>query len=754
MKTGKKRLLAAFLVFFAVLAGVAAGLVQLYLNDLPQLRFLEEYRPSASTRILDARGRLAGELFEERRKPIRLGQVSPLLVKAVLAVEDERFFDHVGVDFKAIFRALWADLRAQSFAQGGSTITQQLTRGLFLENDKSVKRKVKEAILAVQIENRYTKEEILELYVNQIYLGSGVYGVEAAARRYFGKSAADLNLPEAALLAGLPKAPSAYDPTRFPDKARQRRGIVLSRMLALRAVTPDEHAAAMEAPLGVIPSAGGNLAPWFIEQVRQYLEERYGYETVYKRGLEVHTTLDLDLQSAAQECVRGGLESLDREGGWRIRDKAADPGPVDENLSRGALSPGVSFPARIVQASGNRLMVRAGKVEGVVRADAKVFPFVSSFAGKLREGQTVLVKVAGEIPPAGPLPLTIDQRPLLQGGLVAIDPRTGAVRAMVGGYDFAASKFNRAVQAHRQPGSAIKPLLYGAAVEAGWTPAGVLVDEPVKYWNTERKEYWEPKNYDDKFEGTVTLVESLTHSRNVPTIRLLEKLGVGPATGFIRRMGISSPMDPNLSLALGTSSVDLLEITSAYAVFANAGVRCSPMMVTRIVDAEGRTLETREPDYEKVLEPGVAYVTLDMMRSVINYGTGVFARDLGIPLAGKTGTTNDFQDAWFIGFSPTLAAGVWVGYDDNRTMGYAATGARMAGPIWKTFMGTASAGRPAEDFRPPDDVVFAEIDVKSGYLAGPNCPGGRPVAFLKGTEPRRECPRPGGGADSLTGEGR
>lgn len=656
MRRGRVVFIAA-LSLFAVTGGVIAGLINLYLGDLPQIRYLEEYRPSESTRIYDVKGRLISELYVEKRKPVPLKSISPFFIKAILSVEDERFYSHVGVDIKAILRALWADLRSKSFAQGASTITQQLTRNLFLAPDKSISRKIKEAILAVQIENHYTKDEILELYCNQIYLGSGVYGVEAAAQKYFGISAGELTLPQAAVIAALPKAPSHYDPTRNPDQAQKRKAVVLGRMLALKEISPEEYQAAREAPMEIIESASSELAPFFVEHVRRYLEEVYGYTMIYQNGLEVHTSLDIDLQKAAVEALRGGLDSLRRQSG---EDKAEEE----------------------------------------------------------------------------------DKAPL-QGALVAIDPHTGRILAMVGGYDFTSSQFNRAIQAQRQPGSAIKPLIYAAAIESGYTPASIIEDSPVQYTDPYTGDIWEPQNYDEEFHGDTTLVDALTYSRNVVTIKLLNRVGVRLAAGLMRRLGIESHIDPYLSLALGTSTVNLLELTSAYTVFPNGGILCRPIGIIEIKDGEGRVLEHNRSRYEKVLDPDVGFVVLDMMRNVVNHGTGVIARSIGHPLAAKTGTTNNYQDAWFIGYSPSLAAGVWIGYDDNRPMEKGSSGARMAGPIWVDFMKKAVLSSPGEDFHQSENVVLREIDAETGLLAGPGCPDKRLVAFIRGTEPKQICSHPG-----------
>ncbi len=652
--SGRRRfLLALILGLLAVGAGTLIGLFQIYLGDLPQLRFLEEYRPSASTRLLDAHGRLIGELYVERRKPVRLSQISPVFLKALVAVEDERFFDHVGVDVAAILRAVWADIRSKSFAQGGSTITQQLTRTLFLDPDKSLRRKIREAVLAVQIENRYTKEEILELYCNQIYLGGGVYGVEAAAQKYFGVRARDLDVAQSALIAGLPKAPSSYDPLRFPGRARQRRSVVLGRMLRAGVIGAEEMARADASELSL--ATGGvasNRAPYVVEHLRQQLEETYGTEAIYQRGLEVRTTLDLEVQAAAEQALSSGLEGL------------AKP---------------------------------YGKARGA----------------------------------------------LLQGAVVALDARTGGILAMVGGADFSKSQFNRALQAQRQPGSGIKPLIFTCAIEAGFTAASVIDDSPVKYWDEARQDYWVPGNYDDEFRGETTLNQALTLSRNVVTVKLLGRLGVDTVVAFIRRMGVKSPMYKSLSLALGASEVNLLELTGAYGVLATGGIHALPYFVASVSDNVGKVIDRRDPVFTRVVSPETAYVVLDMMRSVVQHGTGTAAAGLPFPVAAKTGTTNDYQDAWFMGFSSSVVTGVWLGFDDNRSMGRGAAGGRYAGPIWADFMGRIAGAYPGEEFPVPEGIEFEEVD----FWKGGRCPGGRRMAFIRDTLPEARCreAEPGGG---------
>ncbi len=656
------------LAFALVLVFAATGLaVTAYLywpTDLPSVKALEEYTPSIGTKVYADDDELLTEFQAERRIFVPLREIPKPLRDAVIAVEDQRFYSHFGVDLSGIARAAYANVRHGRIVQGGSTITQQLAKMLFLTPDRSFERKVKEALLALELEKRYSKDRLLEIYLNQIYLGHGAYGVEAAARTLFGRSVQELTLPQTALLAALPRAPGSYSPFEHPDVAQRRRAVVLARMVEEGYVTAPQAKQANAAPLGLVaPERRRGSGQYFLEYLQQSLEARLGSDLLYKGGLSVYTTLNPVMQRSAEQALREGVQAI----GVRHPVKAAGPG--------------------------------AGTA-------------------------------------AAP-----------EGAVLVIEPHTGYVKAMVGGSDFARSEFNRALNARRQPGSAFKPFVYIAALEAGGTPADILDDDPVSYFAAPGKT-WEPENYDAKFRGKVTLQQALEESINVPTVKLAEQIGVARVIDVARRLGVQSPLQPNLTLALGSSDVTLLELTAGYAAIANQGVRMEPIAVRYVTDAQGRLVEENIPQGREALSPAVAYVITQMLRGAVERGTAVQARALGRPIAAKTGTTNDFSNAWFVGYTPSLVAGVWVGHDRVRTLGHDETGARAALPIWLAFMRETLKGRPAEDFPVPETVVLARVDLASGYLANPFCPKPVTMAFVTGTEPKEFCPihpRPTGG---------
>ncbi|MBI2878064.1 MAG: PBP1A family penicillin-binding protein [Candidatus Tectomicrobia bacterium] len=666
------------LVLVAMLGGGAGGAVAA-LWDMPEVKALEEYRPSTVTRLYAASGEVFSEFYQERRIMVSLSKIPKDLKEAILAVEDARFYRHHGIDLIGIARAMVKNLMARRIVEGGSTITQQLTKVLFLTPERSLSRKLKEAVLAVMIESRYTKDEILELYCNQVYMGSGAYGVEAAAQTYFGKSVSRLTLPEAALLAGLPKAPTRFSPFNNREQARARMLQVLERMVEAGFITPEEarKAATTRLKFNSSPSRDMVEAAYFAEYVRQHLEEKYGSQALYRGGLKVYTTLDLKTQRAAYQALRQGLREIGQS-----RRNTPDP-----DL---AIYPGVDLRGLILKAASQ---------------------------------QSLRVAQGGAA------------SPWVEGALLAIEPQTGYIRAMVGGYDFSRSQFNRAVQARRQPGSAFKPFIYLTAIAEGFTPADIILDAPVSYAGASGE--WSPKNFTNKYYGPNTLRRALEFSRNVSTVRLLDKVGIRPVVRMAHQMGISSPLGLNLSLALGTSEVTLLELTSAYAVLANLGTRVEPAAIRYITDSFGKILERHHPQTTEVLRPEVAYVVTHMLKGVVWHGTGQRALALGRPAAAKTGTTNDYQDAWFIGYTPQLVTGIWVGYDDHRSL--RGTGGRLSAPIWVRFMKAALAGRPVRDFPPPANITWAEIDPSTGLLATPACPHRFSEAFIKGTQPTRLC---------------
>ncbi|HMH52015.1 MAG TPA: penicillin-binding protein 1A [Candidatus Acidoferrum sp.] len=613
-------------------------------RSLPPVSALETFQPILGTKIYDDNDELLTELHVERRIFVPLTRIPKSLKDAIIATEDRRFYSHWGVDPLGIARAVYQNYRRGRIVEGGSTITQQLTKVLFLTPDKSLERKLKEAILALELERRYSKTRILEMYLNQVYFGHGAYGVEAAARTYFGKSVSELTLQESALLAGLPRAPSGYSPFDHPDAARRRREVVLRRMAEFGVLREGEGARLAKTDLGLIPpERRRNTGQYFLEYVQQALEAKYGADMVFKGGLRVYTTLNPSMQLAAEQALRDGLRALEA--------RTVKPRP-------------------------------------------------------------------GEHP---------------EGAVITVEPQTGYVKAIVGGYDFFRSEFNRAVQAKRQPGSAFKPFVYIAALESGLTPATRIEDAPVAY--TVGNTVWKPENYDRKFRGSTTLQQAMEESINVVTVKLQERIGINRTIQVARRLGVASPLDLNLSLALGTSDLTLLELTSAYGVLANQGVWMPPTAIRHVTNAQGKLLEEHVPEGREALSPEMAYVITHMLRGVVERGTGQGAKALGRPIAAKTGTTNDYSNAWFIGFTPHLSTGVWIGYDRPRSLGREETGGRTAVPIWTAYMAKILGDSPREDFPVPERVSLVPIDLDPSN----ECVRVVTMAFVRGTEPGVSC---------------
>ncbi|GIX47699.1 MAG: penicillin-binding protein 1A [Candidatus Tectimicrobiota bacterium] len=752
----------ALLAGLGLLGGLVAALA-LYRElaaDLPSVEELTRYQPSLVTTVYDRHGQPLADFFVEKRFLVPLEAIPQPLRQATVAVEDSRFYTHHGIDVLGILRALWTNLRAGEVREGASTITQQLARTLFLTRERTLKRKLREVILALRIERRFSKDQILEMYLNQIFYGHNAYGVEAAAQTYFGKSVSELTLSEAALIAGLPRAPNRYSPLVNPELSRKRRDHVLRRMVEEGYITAAQAQAAQQAPLVLRPKPEpARQAPYFVEYVRQYLEEHYGATALYRGGFAVHTTLDLRLQQAAERALREGLRAIDKRRGYRgplkrlvlTGEAAVDAARIqavtmpdgDPTVRVGEVLPGVVLevhPDEVVVA------VKAGR--GLLPAEG--FAWVreanlqQDYAWRrplraeeiFQRGDVIAVRVLAVDPAGKAHRLFLEQEPAVEGALVAMEVGTGEVLAMVGGYDFARSQFNRAVQAQRQPGSAFKPIVYAAALEAGMTPASIVIDAPVVKPGAEPDTYWKPENYSEKFYGPTTLRTALAHSRNLVTVRVADKIGVPAVLAYARRLGITSPLAPYLSLALGASDVTLLELAAAYGVFANAGMYVPPLFITRIVDRHGKVLEEHLPQARRAMSPELAYVMTSLLQGVIEHGTGRRVRALGRPAAGKTGTTNEFRDAWFIGYTPELLAGVWVGMDDRTTLGYRETGGRVASPIWLDFMREAVKEQPITDFPAPPGVRFVRIEAQSGRLA--TAATQEPTlfeAFVDGTQP-------------------
>lgn len=652
-RSRRKPFLLAGTLLLCFLLGMGAGLVLLAnFGTFPSFDSVQEYRPSVSSKIYDRYNQMIGEIYIEKRTLAPYNKIPRHVVNAFVAAEDANFFEHRGVDFTAIARAAIKDLLGGSFAQGGSTITQQTVKNLFLTREKSISRKLKELILAYRMERKMSKEEILYLYLNQIYLGEGVYGVEAASRSYFGKGVDELGLAEGALLAGLPKAPTRYSPRTHPDLAKGRQRYVLRRMVEAKFLSQAEADTAYAAKIVLAPpSTFRSKAAYFLEQVRMVLAEKYGTESLYRDGLRIYTTIDTRLQEAAHDALIEGIRAMEKK----------------------------------------------NKYEG------------------------------------------------LQGAVLSLDPHTGAVLAMVGGTDFVQSQFNRALHARRQPGSAFKPIVYAAALSTGKTLVSMTDDSPIEFDRTE-EELWKPKNYDGTFLGSIPLIEALARSRNLATIRLLNDVGVDSALRTSKALGITSPIARNLSIALGSSGVTPLEMCVAYATFANGGLRPAPFFLREVRDAQGNVLERTAPTAERAIPPDTAYLMVRMMQEVILNGTGRAARGLGHNLAGKTGTTNENTDAWFIGYSPDLVAGVWIGFDTPRPLGDRQSAAAVALPIWIRFMGQVLPLFPNRNFPIPSGITFARVDPGTGKTLPPSFSGGALLPFRVGTVPEMAIAGTGNGS--------
>jgi len=753
----------AVAILLPILAG--AGFIYCLMGDLPSISSLKDYRPSIITRVYADDDQLIDEFYLEDRKVVRVTNLPRFVIQSFVAAEDARFFHHKGIDLQSIVRAFFKNMEAGTIVQGGSTITQQVAKALFLSPEKKYIRKLKEAILAYKIDRYLKKYEILNLYLNHIYLGHGTYGIEAASQQYFGKTARELTMPEAALLAGLPKAPSRYSPSLHPERARKRQVYVLERMAEDGYITEEEKRVALAVPTQLKQAEDKEkIAPYFTENVRRYIQATYGSDVLYSEGLEVYTTLDMASQRAARDAVERGLRELDKRQGYRSPLKRVPEEEIDTFAGDMRIDTDESLEGRIIQAVVTRVdsfekvvRLQAGPYEGTMMLEEMSWarvpdPDVAYNTVKVKDPADVLG--VGDVVEArvlsvadGMLALALEQEPRVQGALLAMDTNTGAIKAMVGGRSYGKSEFNRATQAKRQPGSAFKPFIYTAAFDKGMTPATILMDSPVIYHDTLKDSLWKPQNFSEKFYGPTTLRTALIKSRNLVTIKLLKEIGIDYAAGYALNMGITTPLTRDLSMALGTSGVTLLEMVRGYGIFANGGKRVRPFFIKRIVDRTGNVVEESGPEVEQVIDPGISYITSHLLQEAVRGGTGWRVRALGRPVAGKTGTTNDLKDAWFMGFTPSLVSGVWVGFDDLKPLGKYETGSRAASPIFLYFMQKALAGTPVESFSPPEGVVFAKIDPETGMLATPASEKTIFECFLEGTEPTGEVVEEGKAPD-------
>lgn len=825
--------IALVVVLAGIVVGAAGGAIayRTYSQDLPEIPELDEWHPPILSQVHAVDEVLIAEFFEERRKVVPYERIPKKLVQAFIASEDDRFFDHPGFDLMGIAGAAWKMFVAGGEIRGGgSTLTQQTAKAILISaegyqkgREKTIRRKVRELLLAFELEAKFTKEEILWLYLNNVYLGHHSYGVQSAAENYYRKNVEQLTLPEMALIAGLPQAPSRYSPFAHPEAARSRRHYVLRRMLDEGMITEAEYAAADGEPVQVhaVEDVFRDTAPFFAEHVRRDLVERYGNDRMLREGLEVWSSMNSEHQRFAQEAMLTGLHYVDhRQGfygpvqqlpkaewdGWLKRADAVLEKLGGAKLERNRIYVGL---VTALEDQGRLARVKLGtKLEGELpiaagrwarkpNADA-YFPsaLINSFTGVLAPGDLVVVRgsrpedvgMSGEVPalkkkyPGEKLFLRLDQEPRLQGAIVSIDPWSGYVTAMIGGYDYDASEFNRAFQACRQPGSSFKPLVYSGNFELGkdptdssktrpFTAGSVLIDAPIVTDDPENNLRWKPQNFGLNFEGEVTAAHALVNSMNIPAVKALENLGVRQAVDWAYKLGITSKLNEDFSIALGSSCVTLWDMANVYAVFDRLGTRPKTTFLRKVEDRFGRTLEDHthyadgwaplgdrilagyaEVNHtpERVMSPEAAYITTNLLHQVTQFGTAAAAGRMNNkwPIAGKTGTTNDSYDAWFMGFSRDLVAGVWVGYDryDQSPMGRYEQGGRSALPIWQEYMEKALEGRPGRDWPVPAGIEFVTIDMKSGRRSSGG-PGSRAQPFKVGTAPSADGAVPGGTVD-------
>jgi len=743
----------AALFVAAALLGTLSGVMFAYSDDLPEVSALDNYAPNTITRVVGKNGQLVGEFAVERRVVIHYNDIPANLRNAILAAEDSGFFEHSGFSISRMFLALMKDVVTRGKSPGGSTLTQQLTRNLFPQDigfavgNRSWERKVKETLLAMRIEKRYTKEEIFTFYCNQIYYGHGAYGVEAASQLYFRKPAKALNLEEAATIAGIIQGNVRQSPFVNPEATRRRRNYALERMAEENYITREAADAAKEKPVLVAgdPATETSVAPYFLEEVRKYLEAKYGAKALYESGLTVRTALDVKLQQAANKAVDRGLRRVDKRRGFRKprRNIIAEGLTVETfKTDRWArrISEGDIVPAVVKSVADTTAALRIGDMTAELTAAGMRWTNKKTPKDILKAGDVIEVevtKIDGHT-----ATVNLDQTPTLEGALIAIDNHTGEVLAMVGGYSFSRSKFNRATQAYRQMGSTVKPILYTAAIDRGLTPTTILVDEPTSFDAGAGQPPYAPRNYDRKYMGTLTLRRALEQSRNIPAVKVIDMLGPTQVAAYAKKFGFSQEFRPFLSMALGAQEVTLQEITSAFSAFPNHGIRMEPFLADSILDRDGSQLEERRPQPKDAIRADTAFVITNLLEGVVQHGTAASAASLDWPLGGKTGTVDDNTDAWFVGFDPNITVGVWMGHDEKKPIGYNETGTTAALPMWIEFMKTYIELYGDRDnppvFEPPGNIVFMPVNRNTGEPAAPGDEAVVNEAFISGTQPIKQ----------------
>ena len=722
---------------------IGAGFIYFYFSkDLPDVRQLKVYQPSTITQIYSDSDDKIAEFYIEKRIIVELENIPLSLKQATLAVEDSNFYYHFGIDPKAIFRAFLTNIKAGRVVEGGSTITQQLTKTMFLSRERTLPRKIKEAILEVRLELVFTKDEILEMYLNQMYYGHGTYGVEAAARNYFGKSVKDLTIAECAMIASLPKAPNNYSPYKNPKRALKRRNHVIRRMANISFINQEEAKLALQEDfhLGKVEKML-NKAPYFVEHVRRILEEKFGSSKLYRAGLKVYTTLNINMQESAQRAIKKNLLIADKRYGYRgpvgtvditQGERAVQNAMIKKNgfLEEENIKAGDIIYGAVMKVGKSQVWVILGQEDGYLDIKdmdwaRKPNPNLDGRWAKIKNpneaisiGDLIIIKVLGRRQDGLGWSLSLEQEPEVEGALISLTPENGQVKAMVGGYDFKKSQFNRSVQAIRQPGSAFKPIIYAAAINEGYSPSSIIIDSPIIFKEKQDAfDKWKPVNFEEKFYGPTSLREALAHSRNVVTVKLMQKIGIKSTIRLAKSLGISSKLEENLSISLGSSGMTLYDLVSAYSAFANMGNRIKPTVIRNIKSRREEVLFSSIPEITQPISPGTAHIITSLMESVVKNGTAKKVKALKRPVAGKTGTTNNYVDAWFMGYTPDLVTGVWVGKDKDEPLGRNETGSRAAIPIWLQFMQEALANKPIINFPVPSDIQFLKVQSKSGEPA-------------------------------------
>ncbi|WP_211325033.1 penicillin-binding protein 1A [Hydrogenothermus marinus] len=698
----------------------------LYLTfTLPDIKKLENFQPSQATRIYDYKGKLLSEIYLQKRIYVPIEKIPDFVKKAFIATEDKSFYTNIGIDFEAILRALINDIKAGHIVEGGSTISQQLIKNLFLTPKRTINRKIREIILAIKLNMIYPKDKILELYLNEIYLGHGAYGIEAASETYFGKHVWQLNICEAAVLAGLPKAPSKYDPFKNIEEATYRRDVVINNMLKEGYIDEDTAEKCKSEPINLNYDKPEKIYDYSVEAVKKWLVDRYGYEALTKGGYKVYTTIDKDLQMNASEIMKNNIELLQDKFGIRTLTKQEIETLLNQYKKQKKikrLKEGNIYIGLVSDIKKNKVKILLPNFEGYFNYKKTKY---------FHKGMPVYVRYKGGN--------QFEFVPYLEGALVAIDQKTGEIRALVGGYDIKKSQFNRALYAKRQTGSSFKPIVYLDALMNGYTQVSVLKDEPISFWDPDRYEEWIPENFYKKFYGDVSLRYALVHSLNVASVYLYDKLNSEEVINLAYKLGIKTELPNVKSLVLGTADISPLEMATVYATFANYGKKCEPFLIKKIENSKGEVIYENKPNCQQVVPEDIDAVLIDMLEGVIKEGTGKQANVLGLPLAGKTGTTDEYSDGWFIGFSPYITTAVWVGYDIKKKIGWKATGARTALPIWIDFMATAHANiDKVEDFKFPDDTAYYPINEKTFSLSDGICDYKKEL-FIIGTEPEYDC---------------